>query len=173
MNWGIKTSGVMVAVFALLAPLQAQGQSSNPQAVAMYNLALKAYKDGSVDSAVIFFRRATEIDPNLADAQYNLGVIFQTQKRYREAIPRFQEVLRIKPNDPDAHSQLGLVLQETRRPAEARQHLADIAPSNPHFADAQQRIANMGSQAGAQTTMPAADLPGAQSPLSGALGQPP
>lgn len=146
MNWRIKITGVLLAAFTAVVPLPGKAQSANPQAVAMYNLALKAYKEGSVDSAVIFFKRATEIDPNLADAQYNLGMIFQTQKRYREAIPRFQEVLRIKPTDPDAHYQLGLILQETGRPAEAKQHFSNIAPSNPHFPDAQQRIANINAQ---------------------------
>ncbi|MBI4533302.1 MAG: tetratricopeptide repeat protein, partial [Candidatus Melainabacteria bacterium] len=123
-----------------------KAQSPSPQAVAMYNLALKAYKEGSIDSAVIFFKRATELDPNLADAQYNLGMIYQTQKRYREALPRYQEVLRIKPTDPDAHFQLGVIYQETSHPIEARQHFLSIAPSSPRFPDAQSRLSSMVNQ---------------------------
>ncbi|MBX9688606.1 MAG: tetratricopeptide repeat protein, partial [Candidatus Obscuribacterales bacterium] len=69
----------------------------NPRAVSLYNLGLTAHKQGSPESAIIFFKRACDIDPNLADAQYNLGVLYQMQKRFKEAIPRFEEVLRIKP----------------------------------------------------------------------------
>jgi Tfp pilus assembly protein PilF len=120
--------------------------SPNPRAVSLYNLGLTAYKQGSPESAVIFFRRACDLDPNLADAQYNLAVIYQTQKRFSDAIPRFQEVLRIKPEDPDAHFQLGVILHETGRLVEARQHLLAIAPNNIHFAEAQKRILNINNQ---------------------------
>ena len=40
-----------------------------------YNLGLAAYKQGSPESAIIFFKRACDIDPNLADARYNLALV--------------------------------------------------------------------------------------------------
>ncbi len=120
--------------------------TSNPRAISMYNLGLSAYKQGSPESAIIFFKRACDIDPNLAEAQYNLAVIYQAQKRYKDAIPRFEEVLRLKPSDPDAHFQLGMILQDTGRIGEARQHLSSIAPNNVHFPDAQRRMAVMSNQ---------------------------
>ncbi len=129
----------------LAAPEAPAGGQANPKAVMMYNLGITAYKQGSIDAAVIFFKRACDIDPNLADAQYNLAVIFQSQKRGKEAIPRFEEVLRIKPSDPDAHYQLGVILQDLGRPEDARQHLSNIAPNSPHFPDAQRRLAQLSS----------------------------
>lgn len=121
------------------------GGGPNPKAVMMYNLGITAYKQGSTDAAVIFFKRACDIDPNLADAQYNLAVIFQSQKRYKEAIPRFEEVLRLKPNDADAHYQVGVILMDNGRPQEARQHLSAIAPNSSHFPDAQRRLSQLNS----------------------------
>lgn len=130
----------VVSLYAGQGALAEPAGSPNQQAVGMYNLGLSAYKQGSLDSAIIFFRRATDLDPNLADAQYNLGVLYQSERRVKEAIPRFQEVLRVKPSDPDAHYQLGLALLEMGRPAEAKTHLQAIAPSSAHFADAQKKI---------------------------------
>ena len=140
------------------------GGGPNPKAVMMYNLGITAYKQGSTDAAVIFFKRACDIDPNLADAQYNLAVIYQAQKRYKEAIPRFEEVLRLKPNDADAQYQLGVIMQDTGNLAGARQHLSAIAPNSSHFPDAQRRLSNLAAapQSAVQPTYAAP--PVAQSP---------
>ncbi|MDQ5933657.1 MAG: Tetratricopeptide repeat protein [Cyanobacteriota bacterium erpe_2018_sw_21hr_WHONDRS-SW48-000092_B_bin.40] len=151
------TVGVISINSAPLASAQAPqgGAGTAQQAVGMYNLGLAAYKQGSLESAIIFFRRATDMDPNLADAQYNLGVLYQSQRRLKEAIPRFQEVLRVKSADPDAHFQLGIALMDMGRAAEAKSHLQAIAPSSPHFADAQKRIQTCEAQlAGATVASP-------------------
>src|SRR5580658_1055270 len=89
-----------IAAILLSAQQIAFAQSPSPQAISLYNLGLTAYKQSSPESAIIFFKRATDIDPDLADAQYNLGIIYQTERRYKEAIPRYEEVLRVKPTDP-------------------------------------------------------------------------
>lgn len=152
------TLGSVAISFAPMALAQAPqggGAGTAQQAVGMYNLGLAAYKQGSLESAIIFFRRATDMDPNLADAQYNLGVLYQSQRRLKEAIPRFQEVLRVKSADPDAHFQLGIALMDMGRAAEAKNHLSAIAPSSPHFADAQKRIQTCEAQlAGATVASP-------------------
>ena len=134
------------------AEAQSQQPAATPSAaVSMYNLGLKAYKEGTPESAIIFFTRACDINPDLADAQYNLGVLYQSQKRCREAIPRFQEVIRVKPMDPDAHYQLALCCIDMGQLAEARTHLQTIAPNNPHFADSQKRLSMLDGQQSAPT----------------------
>jgi hypothetical protein len=112
----------------------------------LYNLGLKAYKEGSPESAIIFFRRATDIDPTLADAQYNLGVIYMTQKRYPDAVPRFQQVLQLKPNDTDALYQLGVIMQQMDRFDDARNYFASIPPNSNRFADAQSHLTAIGNK---------------------------
>lgn len=129
---------------ASTAPVQGTGAAGqNPRAVSLYNLGLTAFRQGSPESAIIFFKRACDIDPNLADAQYNLAVIYQSQKRFRDAIPRYEEVLRLKPSDPDAHYQIGVILFDMGRFSEARPHFNAIAPNNVHFSDSQRRLATM------------------------------
>lgn len=134
---------------------QSSTANNDPKAVMMYNLGITAYRQGSTDAAVIFFKRACDIDENLADAQYNLAVIYQAQHRYKEAIPRFEEVLRIKPNDPDANYQLAMVYADSGRIEEARQHFMAIPPANPHFGEAQKRLATLGQPGAAQPSVAA------------------
>jgi len=161
---------VAMAPDALAQAAQGGGAGTAQQAVGMYNLGLAAYKQGSLESAIIFFRRATDMDPNLADAQYNLGVLYQSQRRLKEAIPRFQEVLRVKSADPDAHFQLGIALMDMGRAAEAKNHLSAIAPSSPHFADAQKRIQTCEAQlAGATVASPSYSPTGTAQPANNAF----
>lgn len=136
----------LIAFCSFSLSAQAADEKPGAHAVSLYNLGLTAYKQGSPESAIIFFRRATDLDPDLADAHYNLAVIYQAQKRYKEAIPRFEQVLRVKPTDADAHYQLAIILQETGRLQEAKDHLSNIAPNNPHFNECQQRITQINSQ---------------------------
>src|SRR6185369_16891327 len=137
----IRRAALCLALTSFLSQGAALAQSPNPHAVSLYNLGLQAYKEGSVESSIIFFRRACDIDPDLTDAQYNLGVLYQSQRRLKEAIPRFQEVLRMKPNDPDAHYQMGVALMDSAQGPQAKVHLQAVPPSSTHFQDAQRRIA--------------------------------
>jgi Tfp pilus assembly protein PilF len=145
-------------------PGQPTNVAGNQQAVGMYNLGLTAYKQGSLESAVIFFRHATDLDPNLTDAQYNLGVLYQSERRLKEAVPRFQEVLRVKPSDPDAHYQLGIALMDLGRAAEAKAQFAAIAPASPHFADAQKRSQTCDQQLAGATVAQPSYSPNGQAP---------
>jgi uncharacterized caspase-like protein len=88
-------------------PTAQTSPTHNPKAVAMYNLGLSAYKQGARDAAVVFFKRAVETEPDLADAHYNLAMLRMSTNQFVDAIAHFKEVLRIKPGDADAIYQLG------------------------------------------------------------------
>lgn len=136
-------------------------KSPDPKAVSVYNLGLNSFKIGSTEAAIIFFKRAADIDPNLADAHYNIGVIFLTQRRYKEAVPRFNEVLRIKPNDPEALLNLGKCLLYLGKFQEAKQKLLSIAPNSSHFKEAQELVkkCDQGQPATPQPTLRAPAQP--------------
>jgi hypothetical protein len=138
----------------ICTPEKASAQSTDPRAISMYNLGLNAYKQGSPESAIIFFKRATDIDANLADAQYNLGVLYQSQRRGKEAVTRFQEVLRVKPGDSDAQYQLGIVNMTLGQYDEAKKYLNLIPPANVHFQDAQKRAAECDQKIASGVTTP-------------------
>ena len=64
------------------------------------------------------FRRtldAAAVNPHDAEAQYQLGLIYQQRRRFTEAIQRFQAAVAIDPAETDAHFQLGrIALQQGR-----------------------------------------------------------
>ena len=71
------------------------------------------------------FRRmidAAAINPHDADAQYQLGLIYQHRRQYSEAIRRFQNAVAIDPRETDAHFQLGRIAREQGRLKDALAH---------------------------------------------------
>lgn len=78
----------------------------NKHAVSMYNLGVTAYQQNSPESAIIFFKRAADIDPTLIEAHYNLARLYQQQRRFAEARRRYEEVLKLNSDDADAQRHL-------------------------------------------------------------------
>ena len=68
-------------------------------------------------------REAIRINPNDADAHYNLGYLLVILQRYDEAEKEFREAIRINPNVADAHNNLGKVLTILQRYDEAEKEI--------------------------------------------------
>jgi predicted Zn-dependent protease len=87
---------------------------TNPDnALAYYYYALSWWKGtrGSgqgVDLAEVeaLLRKSISVDPQLADAHLQLGILLHNQQRDQEAVLEFQAAIRFKPDDPDAHYHL-------------------------------------------------------------------
>jgi tetratricopeptide (TPR) repeat protein len=75
------------------------------------------------------FRRMLEaaaINPHDAEAQYQLGLIYQQRRQYTEAMQRFQNAVAIDPKEADAHFQLGRIAREQGRLKDALKHFQAV-----------------------------------------------
>jgi len=87
---------------------------TNPDnAFAYYYSALSSWKgtrsggpDVNLAEVEALLRKSISLDPQLADAHLQLGVLLHDQQRDQEAIPEFQAAIQLKPDDPDAHYRL-------------------------------------------------------------------
>ncbi len=81
------------------------------------------------------FRRmldASTLNPHDADAQYQLGLIYQQRRQYTEAVRRFQRAVAIDPQETDAHFQLGRIAREQGRLKDALEHFQTVLDQNEH-----------------------------------------
>ena len=95
--------------------------ASNPQ---LYlKMGLLRGKAGDFENARRAFQRAIELQPNLAEAHYDLGLTLVGESRqvpaWKEALREFEIVLALRPGYPEALNMSGVCLLESGNPAEA------------------------------------------------------
>lgn len=69
---------------------------------------------------------AAAINPHDADAQYQLGLIYQERRQYTQAIERFRNAIAIDPGETDAHFQLGRIARQQGRLKDALGSFATV-----------------------------------------------
>jgi CHAT domain-containing protein/Flp pilus assembly protein TadD len=74
---------------------------------------------GRLNEAIAAYRRAIQIDPNLAVAYNNLGIALYRQGRLQEAADAYYEAIRLDANLANAYNNLAEVLVELGQPQEA------------------------------------------------------
>ena len=73
---------------------------------ARLRLGLELTGQGKHEAGMAQFQAILRMDPNHADAHYNLGIGYARQSLYTEAANEFQETLRVVPNNPEAKKNL-------------------------------------------------------------------
>ncbi len=76
----------------------------------LFNLGNVLNATGQVDEAIRELRRATELNPENADAHFNLAVIVGPRNRIDEAIVHLRKAIEINPRHAEAHRNLGVAL---------------------------------------------------------------
>jgi tetratricopeptide (TPR) repeat protein len=112
---------IHLLLIALLA-----GQAATSEAQQHLQAGLEARKRHQVEMEIAEFRKATESDPNLADAFVNLGAAYLEKHDYGSAIPPLKRALELSPDLPVAHQLIGYALLSQGYSAEAIPHLQRV-----------------------------------------------
>ena len=112
------THAILTLCFAL--------QNVSPEAAQHMQAGVEAHRQGRYDAAIVEFRKATEIDPNLAQGFLNLGEEYMQTHNYGAAIPPLKRALELSPDLDAAHLQLGYALLSQGFAAEAIPHLERV-----------------------------------------------
>jgi tetratricopeptide (TPR) repeat protein len=108
-------------LFAWLA-----GQAVASSAAQHIQAGLDARNQHQVEVEIAEFRKATELDPKLADAFFNLGAAYMEKHDYGSAIVPLKRALEINQELPAAHQLLGYALLAEGYAAEAIPHLEQV-----------------------------------------------
>jgi Flp pilus assembly protein TadD len=103
---------------------------------------------GQLPEAADEFQSALRIDPDFADAHFNLGgILAEIPERWPEAISHLEAALQVQPDNAEAHNILGSVLVNfPDRLPEAMAHLREALRIKPDFALAHYNLAAALSQ---------------------------
>lgn len=105
----------------------------------LYGNALAA--QNKFKEAVAAFKKATEIDPTVAEMYFNMGILLTNLNRHEEASNAYRKTVRLKPELTDAHYNLGFALQSVNKFAQAAESYQTAIDQQPGF---YQAIANLG-----------------------------
>ena len=92
---------------------------------------------GHWDDAVRHFTRASQIDPEFAEAYLGLGISFASASRFADAVKPLETYVKMQPGDPTGHYQLALAYGRTgnregaMREAAAQKEAAARQPGGP------------------------------------------
>jgi len=100
-----------------------------------------AYGDsGMYKEAIEAYKQAIKIDPDDAEAHFNLGVTYGDSGMYKEAIEAYKQAIRIDPNLAEAHLGLGLTYNNSGMYKEAIEAYKQAIRIDPDYADAHNNL---------------------------------
>jgi len=94
-----------------------------------------------IDSALLAFERAVEINPKLSESRANLGNIYLKKDLVSKAIYEYQAALRINPNDAKTHNNLGNAYTRQGSWSYAISEYSRSCNLDPNFIDAYKNLA--------------------------------
>ncbi len=101
----------------------------------------EASKAGNVERALGAYRKAVEIDPQSALAQYKLGVFLGQRQADEEAMVYLRKAIELDPDYRDAHFNLATALSRLGRLGEASFHFDRVLATDPEDTEARLRKA--------------------------------
>ena len=103
----------------------------------LFDRALELAARGQNDAAIAEWKRALQLDPGDARANYNLGRALLQKGGLDEARTHFQNAVEANPEFGEAQNNLGVVLAQQGKLDEAIIHLQNAVEVNPEHGDAQ------------------------------------
>ena len=108
-----------------------------PREPLLFNISGACYSaDGSIDSAIISFKKAISLRPDYAEAHYNLGVAFHTLRQLNESVESYKKAIFHKHSYPTAHNNLGLISLERGQVNNAIKNFEWAIAYSPEYAEA-------------------------------------
>jgi len=102
----------------------------------IYALAYWLDDASQTEAALEYYRKALQVDPGLAEAHYNMGVIYNERQEQTKAVQHLVEAIRMKPQIAESYSALGMIWCGQNRFDEALVLVEQALSINPHFAEA-------------------------------------
>ncbi len=115
-----------------MEPLKKVTGASPQTAAAWYYLGYAEHGLHQDDDARQSYQKAVALNPDLAEAQVNLGSLLLAGRDFTRALPYLQAAVKLKPNDARAHMDLGMALDGAGQHEAAMQEFQRALALNPN-----------------------------------------
>lgn len=138
----VKTSILICSALLLLSfgmvYAQEKGEAVNPSpaeldAVKELNKATNLMLKGEYKEAIEFLKKAIELNPELSEAYYNLGISYERLGKHKDAIEVLEKSIELSPDDPNAYYALGYAYYQKKKyqkAIDAFEHTVSLQPNN-------------------------------------------
>jgi len=104
------------------------------EAARLFAIGSDHQRNGRLEEAIPDYTRALALNPNLAEAYNNLGVVLRATGRPEAAVACYRRAIALKPRNATSHSNLGNVLRDLGRfeaAVASHQQAVHLDPKNP------------------------------------------
>ena len=105
-----------------------------------FALAIQNHQNNNLQDAQDYYQKVLELDPNVVEAHYNLGVIFQGLGEHQKAKDCYEKAIAIDPNYVDAQYNLGVLFRNLGEHQKAKEYFEKIIKINPNYANAHNQL---------------------------------
>jgi tetratricopeptide (TPR) repeat protein len=91
---------------------------------------------GNLELAIKNCNKATSLNPDYAEAYFNLGGIYHQLNKLDESIDNLNKAISIDPEFPEVYNNLGKIFQEIFKPLDALEQFENALKYNPDFPEA-------------------------------------
>ncbi len=108
--------------------------------LANYELGLIQVKKGKADTALNYFKKTTELLPELPDAWTNLALAYDYVKMYKEALAAFKKSIELDPENALTYYNCALTLAKVGLLDQAIQFFKEALDIKPDFPEAREKL---------------------------------
>ena len=119
-----KNSKVVIVIVLLLfsggvyAQEEVQEGSLSPselEAIRQLDKGTSSMLSKKYDEAIEFFEKARELNPELTEAYYNLGITYVELKKYKDSVKVLTRAIQLDPDHTNAYYALGYAYKELKK----------------------------------------------------------
>jgi Tfp pilus assembly protein PilF len=133
--------GVVLAIACILPACEGFTCSQERiKAIELANRGAEEFKNNLYDSAEKDLKQAIQTDPSYEIAYYNLGKVFQKQRKWDKAIESFEMAVQRKPDNANYQYDLGEAYLESKKIDEAQKALTAATVADPKLFKAWWRL---------------------------------
>ena len=117
-------------------------ESGSKSHIMYSNLGVLLKMSGDSKNAIIYLKKAVQLQPNFPEAYNNLGAALKQQGDLSAAIAAYKTALKLKPNFPGAYNNLGTALKQQGDLSAAIASYNTALKLKPNFPDAHNNLGN-------------------------------